>query len=220
MDSDSFDRSLKELQDFNLRERGYDSGREDDSSPDFNFRMKDVWHLLWGWFLLSGSTSYTKYIFDTSEFTIAEDIYTKSLVIALCGYVFMYFRKVSPFEIQRELRTKIFLLILCSMIAFTLFLISLKFVSHLTSMSVILVYFTIYEFSSCILLRRNCKITMILIIPAFLGLAILSNLYLVAFNNMKIIDLIKDQRFIGTMSAFASCFFISLTRTITMKVKH
>ena len=66
---------------------------------------------------------------------------------------------------------------------------ALSYISLFTNMSIMLIYFIIYEFSSCLILSRNCKLSMILIVPSVLGYLILSNSGVMIYDEWSLMNL-------------------------------
>lgn len=142
-----------------------------------DFKAKNVVILLLGWCLFCGICSYSKFMIDSTAMTAQEDCYGRGIVFLILALLYSFIDGSTIFEINPSVRNKLAVMTITGVVAFTLFTISMSFTSLFTAISILLVYFTIYDFSSCIMLRRNCKMTMILIIPAVFGILMLSNAF-------------------------------------------
>ena len=114
---------------------------------------------------------------------------------------------------------------------------ALSYISLFTNMSIMLIYFIIYEFSSCLILSRNCKLSMILIIPSVLGYLILSNSGVMIYDEWSLMKLhgevqedgegvtaeqvLEDwHRWFGVTLAIFSAFALAVTRALANQIKY
>ncbi len=121
MDSASAKDSEEDLQQFLANEKSFDALPEESEAPEENYRLKDILIQCLGWALFCGACSYQKWTLDNTRLTPWEDVYAKSLLICFCSYIYMLWTGASPYEIDRQARTKLFVMSACAIAALFMF---------------------------------------------------------------------------------------------------
>ena len=93
------------------------------------------------WIWISVSLWLTKFIFSEKRLTMWEDIYGKSIVGSIISYIVITMRKESPLNISVQIRTKLFFMIVCFILAFCLAVMSLQYLSALSVWAILINFY-------------------------------------------------------------------------------
>jgi hypothetical protein len=97
------------------------------------------------WVLIAISISLSKYVYHHQKLSVWEDIYGRTLIGSILSYVLMMIKGTSPFDLAPNIRTKLFLMQTCFIIAFGLIMLAIQELSILVVACALLTYFSFSE---------------------------------------------------------------------------
>lgn len=119
------------------------------------------------WIFIGCSICFSKYVYNQNKLTVWEDMYGRTLVGSVMSYVAMTITDTSPFDISTDVRNRLFMMQTGFIIAFGLIMVAAQYLSSLTVIASLLLF---YIFSEKIL-----GINLVFIGIAICGMIILAN---------------------------------------------